>query len=326
MGAQHRYEHPFLSNTWFLCINSEMDIADTLGLASLRYFAILADELHFGRAAVRLGIAQPFLSQKIRALENAVGSPLFLRTSRRVELTEAGAAFLETARKTLGELERGVHRVHALGRGELGTLDIGYAMIGMLMVVPDLLKAFRATYPRVRLSLHEISTGPGAAQLRQGDFDVGFLSQPVTEPGLRVHRAWSEPFCAAVPSDHPLAKARKIRLRDLAREPFVSVVRWSSPDMYDRMMRDVQAAGVTLNIVEEAGSWQAAISLVAAGLGVAIAPASVSRLRFPRVRYRELSGTAPAYGLALCTGDGPLSPAVESFLESCGAGPVSSAY
>ena len=301
-----------------------MDIADTLGLASLRYFVILADELHFGRAAVRLGIAQPFLSQKIRALENAVGSLLFLRTSRRVELTEAGAAFLETARKTLGELERGVHRVHALGRGELGTLDIGYAMIGMLMVVPDLLKAFRASYPRVRLSLHEISTVPGAAQLRQGDFDLCFLSQPVTEPGLRVHRAWSEPFIAAVPSDHPLAKARKIRLRDLAREPFVSVVRWSAPEMYDRMMRDVQVADVTLTIVEEAGSWQAAISLVAAGLGVAIAPASVSRLRFPRVRYRELSGTAPAYGLALCTGEGPLSPAVESFLESCGAGTAGS--
>jgi DNA-binding transcriptional LysR family regulator len=295
-----------------------MDITDRLGLTSLRYFTILADELHFGRAAVRLGIAQPFLSQKIRALEEAVGSPLFLRTSRHVELTEAGAAFLESARKTLGELQRGVHRVHALGRGELGTLDIGYVMIGMLMVVPGLLKAFRSMYPRVRLSLHEISTVPGAVQLRQGDFDVGFLSQPVNEPGLRVHRAWSEPFCAAVPSDHPLAKARKIRLRDLAREPFVSVVRWSSPDMYDRMMRDCQAAGVTLSIVEEAGSWQAAISLVAAGMGVTIAPACVSRLRFPRVRYRELSGTAPAYGLALCTGEGPLSPAVESFLESCG--------
>ena len=296
-----------------------MDIADRLGLTSLRYFAILAEELHFGRAAIRLGIAQPFLSQKIRTLEEAVGSPLFLRTSRHVELTEAGAAFLESARKTLSELQRGVHRVHALGRGELGTLDIGYVMIGMLMVVPNLLKAFRSTYPRVRLSLHEISTVPGAAQLRQGDFDIGFLSQPVTEPGLRVHRAWSDPFCAAVPSDHPLAKARKIRLRDLAREPFVSVVRWSSPEMYDRMMRDCQAAGVTLSIVEEAGSWQAAISLVAAGMGVTIAPACVSRLRFPRVRYRELSGDRPSHGLALCTGEGTLSPAVESFLESCGA-------
>jgi DNA-binding transcriptional LysR family regulator len=297
-----------------------MDIADRLGLSSLRYFAILAEELHFGRAAARLGIAQPFLSQKIKALEEVVGSPLFLRTSRRVELTEAGAAFLESARKTLGELQRGVHRVHALGRGELGTIDIGYAMIGMLMVVPDLLKTFRSEYPGVRLSLHEISTVPGASQLRQGDFDVGFLSQPVTEPGLRIHRTWREPFVAALPSDHPLAKMRKIRLRELAREPVVSVVRWSAADMYDQMMRDVQTAGVTLSIVAEAGSWQAAISLVAAGIGVAIAPASVSRLRFPRVRYRELTGPAPEYGLALCTADGPLSPAVESFLESCGAG------
>lgn len=296
-----------------------MNITDRLGLTSLRYFATLAEELHFGRAAGRLGIAQPFLSQKIRVLEEAVGTPLFLRTSRRVELTEAGAMFLESARTSLREVERGAERVHAIGRGELGTLHIGYSMIGMLMVVPDLLKGFRSAYPGVRLSLHEISTVPQAATLRQGDLDVGFLSQPVTEPGLRTHREWSEPFCAVVPSDHPLAKARTIRLLDLAQGPFVSVVRWSSPDMYDRMMRDCQAAGVTLSIVQEAGSWQAAVSLVAAGMGVTIAPACISRLHFPRVRFRELAGSAPTYGLALCTGEGAVSPAVESFLESCRA-------
>jgi DNA-binding transcriptional LysR family regulator len=296
-----------------------MDIADRLGLTPLRYFATLADELHFGRAATKLGIAQPFLSQKIRALEEAIGSPLFVRTSRHVALTDAGTAFLESARKTLGELQRGVHRVHALGRGELGTLDIAYPMIAMLMVVPDLLKAFRSDYPRVRLSLHEVSTVPGAAQLRQGDFDVAFLSQPVAEPGLRIRRSWSEPFCAAVPSDHALAKSRKIRLRDLAQEPVVTVVRWSAPGMWDRMMHDCQAAGARLSVVQEAGSWQAAISLVAAGIGVAIAPTSVSRIRFPRVRYRELAGAVPAYGLAMCTAEGPPSPALESFLESCGA-------
>jgi DNA-binding transcriptional LysR family regulator len=302
-----------------------MAITDSLGLTALRYFAILADELHFGRAAIRLGIAQPFLSQKIRILEETIGTRLFLRTSRHVELTEAGAVFLESARKSLREVERGADQVHAIARGELGTLNIGYSMIGMLMVVPDLLKVFRSAYPGVRLSLHEISTLPQAAQLRQGDLDVGFLSQPVTEPGLRIHREWSEPFCAVVPSDHPLAKARTIRLRDLARGPFVSVVRWSSPDMYDRMIRDCQDAGVTLSIVQEAGSWQAAVSLVAAGMGVTIAPACVSRLRFPRVKFRELARPAPSYGLALCTGEGALSPAVESFLESCGAGTAGSA-
>ncbi|MFL5493114.1 MAG: LysR family transcriptional regulator [Gemmatimonadales bacterium] len=300
-----------------------MDITDKLGLTALRYFAILAEELHFGRAATRLGIAQPFLSQKIRVLEKAVGTPLFLRTSRHVELTEAGAVFLESVRRSLREVERGADRVDGIGRGELGTLQVGYSMIGMLMVVPDLLKVFRSAYPGVRLALHEISTVPQATQLRDGDLDVGFLSQPVSDRGLRIHREWSEPFCAVVPSDHPLAKARTIRLRDLAAGPFVSVVRWSSPDMYDRMMRDCQDAGVTLSIVQEAGSWQAAVSLVAAGMGVTIAPACVSRLRFPRVRFRELAGTPPMYGLALCTAEAVVSPAVESFLESCGAGSAS---
>ena len=124
-----------------------MNITDKLGLTALRYFSILAEELHFGRAALRLGIAQPFLSHKIRVLEEAVGTSLFLRTSRRVELTEAGAVFLESARKSLRELERGAQRVDATGRGELGTLNIGYVMIGMLMVVPDLLRVFRSAHP-----------------------------------------------------------------------------------------------------------------------------------------------------------------------------------
>lgn len=296
-----------------------MDIAKTLGLPALRYFTVLAEELHFGRAAARLGIAQPFLSEKIRGLEVALGSRLFLRTSRRVELTQAGAAFLGTTRKSLGELERGVQRVRALARGEEGTLDIGYVMIGMLMVVPDLLRDFRAAYPRVRLSLHEISTAPLVVQLQQGELDVAFLSQPVMEPGLQTHLEWREPFCAVLPSDHRLTKAKVIRLRDLAQEQFVSVSRPSSPDMYDQMMQDCREAGVTLRVVQEAGSWQATVSLVAAGMGVTVAPRCVSRLRIPRVKYREISGPVPRYGLALCTGSGALSPATDSFLESCGA-------
>ena len=296
-----------------------MDIVQQMGLPSLRYFSVLADELHFGRAAARLGIAQPFLSQKIRLLEGALGSRLFLRTSRHVELTQAGKAFLETTQRALGELERGAQRVRALARGDEGTLDVGYVMIGMLMVVPDLLRDFRKAYPRVRLALHEISTAPLAVQLQQGELSVGFLSQPVIEPGLRTHLEWREPFCAVLPSDHRLTRAKVIRLRDLAQEPFVSVSRPSSPEMYDEMMRECRDAGVKLRVVQEAGSWQATVSLVAAGMGVTVAPTCVSRLRVPRVKYRELSGPAPTYGLALCTGDGPLSPATESFLESCGA-------
>jgi DNA-binding transcriptional LysR family regulator len=192
-------------------------------------------------------------------------------------------------------------------------------MIGMLMVVPDLLRAFRSTHPGIRLTLHEISTAPQVVQLLEEGLDVGFLSQPVTDPGLQVHREWIEPFDAVLPSDHPLAHAPTLQLRDLAHEPFVSVTRPSSPEMYDRMMADCRTAGVTPAIVQEAGSLQAAVNLVAAGMGVTIAPRGVSRLHIPRVTYRELTGFAPMYGLALCTRVGPRSPAVKGFLQSCGA-------
>ena len=302
-----------------------MDIADRLGLASLRYFAVLADELHFGRAAVRLGIAQPFLSQKIRALEDTLGSPLFLRTSRRVELTEAGAAFLETTRKTLVELQRGRTsdprarpRRAGYARHRLRDDRHAHGGAGPAQGVP------RDVSPGAPVAARDFHRAP-AAQLRQGDLDVGFLSQPVTEPGPPHAPRLERALLRGGAERSPIGEGPEDPPQDLAREPFVSVVRWSSPDMYDRMMRDCQAAGVALNIVQEAGSWQAAISLVAAGIGVAIAPSCVSRLRFPRVRYRELSGAAPTYGLALCTGEGTLSPAVESFLESCGAGSAGSA-
>lgn len=298
-----------------------MDIADKVGLTTIRYFVTLADELHFGRAAARMHIAQPFLSQKIRVLEHALGARLFLRTSRRVELTQAGAIFLESARQSLGELQRGAQRIQSLERGELGTVDIGYSMSSMLMMLPDLVRLFRTKYPKVTLSLHEISSGPQVDELLEGRIDVGFVAQPVVEPRLRIHREWSEPFCAVVPSDHPLARARAVKLADVAREHFVSVTRWSSPHMYDRMIADCSRAGVTLTVSEVAGSWQAAVSLVAAGMGVSIAPRSVSRLRVPRVKYREISGDVPSYGIALVSAEGTLPPAVRAFLSSCGAAP-----
>ncbi len=153
---------------------------------------------------------------------------------------------------------------------------------------------------------------------REGELDIGFLSNPVTEPGIFTHRSWTEPYVAVLPSDHPLAKAGTIRLRDLAAETFVSVTRDSSPEMYDQMMRDCRKAGITPSVVQEAGSWQATVSLVAAGMGLTIAPKSVGRLRIPRVTYRELSGPAPTYSLALCTGGGARSPAVEAYLKMCG--------
>jgi DNA-binding transcriptional LysR family regulator len=293
-----------------------MHITDSLGTTSLRYFVTLADELHFGRAAARLRIAQPFLSQKIRALEAALGTPLFRRSTRRVELTDAGALFLETVRRTLGDLERSTEELHALGRGELGLVRVGYPIIGTLMVIPDLVRRFRIGYPAVRLALDQASTPNQVERLLRGDLDLGFLGQPA-DPRLRVHLEWSESFCAVLPSEHPLARRRAVRLRQLERETYVGISRASSPLMYDRLAHELRHAGVTLTARQETGSFMAAVSLVAAGMGVTIAPACLTRFRVPRVRYRPLAGSSPTYGLALCSTDRPLSPAARSFLESC---------
>src|ERR1700749_4678303 len=175
-------------------------------LRHLRYFVVVAEELHFRRAAERLHMSQPPLSQQIRALEEEVGATLLLRTQRKVELTGAGAAFLQRAREILGAVEDAALEARRVQRGEVGRLAIGFVGSAMYSVVPERLRAFRDRHPDVGLRLHELGTTEQLRRLDDGRLDIGFIRAPGSRPGLSTETVLREPVVAAPPDGHPLAR------------------------------------------------------------------------------------------------------------------------
>jgi DNA-binding transcriptional LysR family regulator len=181
-----------------------------LELRHLRYFVAVAEELHFGRAARRLHLAQPPLSQQIRKLEEILGYPLFVRTSRSVKLTTAGEAFLQSAHRTLSKVQRDVDDARSIGRGEVGSLHVGFIGSAMLTGLPGVLRAYRETYPRVRLHLHESFTARVIEGLQDGTLDAGILRDGDSVEGLTVTTIFSEPFVVVLPVTHPRARQKSI--------------------------------------------------------------------------------------------------------------------
>ncbi|MFH9352007.1 LysR family transcriptional regulator [Kitasatospora sp. NPDC017646] len=260
-----------------------------LPLPQLHAFVVLAEELHFGRAAARLGVAQPPLSQQIRRLEEKVGHPLFLRAPGAVTLTPVGRELLPAARRALGELADGLAAARAVGSGEAGRLRIGFSASLALTVLPGLLRAFRESHPGVRLDVREMTSAPQLAALRDRGIDVGLLREPsADEPELRFRTVLSEPFVAVLPAHHPLAAQPTVRIAQLAEEPFVLLPREEGPQLYDRITGLCAGAGFTVRIGQHAVEWQTVCALVGAGLGVSLAPASIRRIRLRGVAFRPV--------------------------------------
>src|SRR5579883_1058759 len=191
----------------------------------LRYFVAVAEELHFGRAAARLHIAQPPLSQQIRRLEEILGHALFLRTSRDVQLTAAGEELLERARHTLRKMDADISAVRKIGRGEAGALTVGFIGSGMLTALPKMLGRYRRQYPQVDLQLRELYTEGLIDSLLNGTVDVGFLRAGGSVEGLRIEALLAEPFVAVLPRRHSLAKQKTVAVKSLQHEPFVLFAR-----------------------------------------------------------------------------------------------------
>jgi DNA-binding transcriptional LysR family regulator len=260
-----------------------------LPLPQLHAFVVLAEELHFGRAAGRLGIAQPPLSQQIRRLEDKVGHPLFTRAPGGITLTPAGRELLPAARRALTGLADGLAAARAAGDGRTGRLRVAFAASLALTVLPDLLRTHRERFPDVHLDLREMTTAPQLTALREGTVDVGLLREPPPQdPDLTFTTLLTEPFVAVLPADHPLAERPTVPLADMANAPFVLLPREAGPGLHDRITTLCATAGFTPQVTQEAVEWMTVCALVEAGLGVSLAPAGIRRIRLPGVAFRPV--------------------------------------
>jgi DNA-binding transcriptional LysR family regulator len=286
-----------------------------LSLRQLHTFAVLAEELHFGRAADRLGIAQPPLSQQIRRLEDRVGHRLFDRGPGRVALTPAGQQLLPSARRALDELAHGLTAARRIGAGLAGCIRVGFAASLALTVLPDLLDAHRKRYPQVELEIREMTTAPQVAALRAGALDVGLLREPPDESALAAERILSEELVAVLPSAHPLAAGPTVPIAALAGEPFVLLPRAAGAGLHDRIVGLCAEAGFLPHIAQHAVEWQTVAALVEAGLGVSIAPAGIRRIRLDGVAHRPLEPGGARTAVAMCWRRDDRNPLVHQLVE-----------
>ena len=285
-------------------------------LRHLRYFVALAEELHFGRAARRLHLSQPPLSMQIKALEGEIGTELLTRTRRRVELTTAGTMFLREAREILTRVEQATAAARRAGRGEIGELAVGFVTIADYNVLPRVLSEFRAQHPEVRLNLREATTDMQLRDLAEQRIDIGFVLAPIAEEGLVTQPLLSEPLVAALPQAHPLARGRAaLSLARLADLPFILFPRHMAPGLYDDIVGFCRRAGFIPRVEQEAVQMQTIISLVSAGLGVALIPASMRNLGRSGVTYRSLREKSPLTQVLVAWRKTDTAPALHRFLE-----------
>lgn len=289
---------------------------DGVELRHLRYFVMVAEHLHFGRAAAQLNMAQPPLSQQIRRLEEELGVALFKRDRHRVELTSAGAHFLEHARSVLHEAERSVQVARQASRGEFGRLVIGHAPPADLKVLPAILSRFRKKYPHVALQLRSLSGQHLVNAVVDRLVQVAVLRLPCSHKALRVEEILREPLIAVLPSGHPLAQQERVSLRGLARETFILFRRPMSPEYYDLIANFcLRQGGFMLSDVQESETIQTTLGLVSAGLGVSLQPESVTSLGRAGVAYRPLLERSPlvAIGIAYWRDEQPET--VKAFVD-----------
>src|SRR5690242_5299108 len=288
-------------------------------LRHLRYFVAVAEELHFGRAAERLNIAQPPLSRQIRDLERELGTPLFVRGARNIELTPAGRAFLPEARLTLAQAERAQRTAQRAARGETGRLRVAFIDAATLSgVLPDVLAFFRMHLPSIGLSLFEMDLPQQADALRDGRIDLGIVQNPPAdaERWLRVETVFHDPLIAAVPRGHRLAGRKRLSLSELADEAFVLFPRTVAPMLYDDVIARCRAARFSPRIVQEAVGWHTVVSLVSAGIGIALVPQSLGAQRGVGVAFRPVSDLRIHMELTAIWKRGDRSPVRERFLTT----------
>ena len=260
-------------------------------------------------------MAQPPLGQQIRQLESELGVELFGRTKRRVWLTEAGEVFLGEAYLALEQVERAAEAARRADQGEIGKLSVGFVGSAAYDVLPGLLKAFRERYPDVEITLEELTTAQQVQALGEGRIEVGFVRPPVEEESLAVRTVFREPLVMVLPAEHPLSECVNLSLSALKDEPFVMTPRRLGPSFYDQIVGACLEAGFSPRVVQEAIQMQTIIGMVAAGIGVALVPASESNLTRKGVVYKPMQDEGLEVELAIAWEPEDPSPTLRAFLK-----------
>ncbi|HKT99938.1 MAG TPA: LysR family transcriptional regulator [Paraburkholderia sp.] len=285
-------------------------------LRHIRYFMAVAEERNVTRAAEKLGIGQPPLSQQIHALEDELGVRLFRRTGHGVVLTEAGEAFEIDAKRLLDNARQAIKNAQSAGRGEVGQLNIGFTgSAAFNPVVANLIRKFRQSYPAVSLTLAEGNTAQLLSYLDDGRLDVAFVRLGNQSPaGVAFHHIAVEPMKLVLPATHPLARKRKIPLIALDQDPFVLLPREASPTLHDVIVGACRDAGFAPVMGQQAPQLSSVVNLVAAEFGVSLVPASVCQIRVEGVVYADILGGNISIRLALASRKDATTAKIANFL------------
>jgi DNA-binding transcriptional LysR family regulator len=292
----------------------------SIDLKQLKYFLAVAEEKSFSRAAERLHISQPPLSQQIMKLESELGVRLFTRTTRSFELTVAGRALMVEAADLLGRMRMTIDTIRQIDRGQVGRLRVGIVGSAMWGPIPGLLERFQTDFPRVTWTIHELGPNDQWEALRNKQIDVGFWREPRIEPdvlkaaNLRQELCFKEQFCVAVNARHPLSSRDSISLLDIAGEPMLTLhLDQSAEPRY--LMQCCVNAGFEPTIFQEAAEPQTLLAMVGAGLGVALMPETTSRIGWPGVRFLPINEHAPSANLYISYPAQDDAPVVRAFLK-----------
>jgi DNA-binding transcriptional LysR family regulator len=288
-----------------------------MDLRHLRYFVVVAEELHFTRAAQRIGIAQPPLTFQIKALEKELGVQLFDRQPGRVTLTIPGQVYLEEARAILEHVKKAALRCQLSAKGLVGRISVGFTESASFRAeVTTALHRYRSLYPRVEMSLEESRTGPLMESLRQGRIDVAFVRLPIGEDDdITFSLISTEPMVVVVPKGHRLDGRKTVRLEELRDELFILYSRATGPGLPEMLVSACEARGFSPKVVQQAPQISSTINLVASALGISIVPACMRGSRADEVRYISLNGSGMVASLGMAHRASGLSPVVQNLVD-----------
>ncbi len=284
-------------------------------LRHLECFVAVAEELCFARAAERLHLSLPPVSRHVKQLEDELGVQLFTRTTRSVQLTNAGQVYLGEVRQTLQSIQRGVVAARRAERGEVGELLLGYEASSAYDALPRALKVFRERFPGIEVTLKQMDTDEQAQALKDARIQLGFVVPPLRDKALQAEVVTREPLVVAMPCDHRLAHHTKVDLYELVNEPFVMSPRAKRCGLYDQVMRVCHDIGFAPSVVQEANEMQIMLGFIAAGMGVTLLPSHVAALQRPGIVFRPVQQSSASVDLALAWRGDLRSSMIDAFVE-----------